>query len=425
MPRSKPGRTGRPNAGPPSPPAASTAPSGGPPDALFDVPSTPWRQRLAGFRYQLHIGLISFPLQFVRVPRFPAGVHFPCAMLDWAYRSRPATARTSTTTARGSTAIGIKGASSQGTRTATAARRMRRGLLLFVLPASLVLSGCVANPRQDITDAGSPTQTVPGPADGTTATSAPLESAQASNKAPVYWIGRSNNNVFLYREFRDVSEDDNPVTRALRVMMSQKPLDPDFFTPWQNPRKLATSISGKNTITVDVSSDAFNSNLDADMAERAIQQLVYTATAAAASAGLTDSGQQIQVVILVDGHTDYVAFNRVRLGAPTSRSAGMVAPVWIIDPQEGTTVADGAVKISGRSTSPGGKLRWEIQKVDGTAKTPYQSGMMTAAADAQQSGLFSFTLNLGPGSYEARVSQVDANGKATDLNVDTRGFTVK
>lgn len=295
-----------------------------------------------------------------------------------------------------------------------------------MLPAALVLSGCVATPQPGITDAGTPTQTVPGPAAGMATTSAPLESAQASNKAPVYWIGRSsNNNVFLYREFRDVSEQDNPITRALRVMMSEKPLDPDFFTPWQNPKKLATSISGKNVITVDVSADAFNSNVDADMAERAIQQLVYTATAAGASAGLTDTGQQIQVVILVDGHTDYVAFNRVRLGSPTARSAGMVAPVWIIDPQEGTTMADGRVKISGRSTVPGGKLRWEILRADGTARTPYLNGNVTASADAAQSGLFNFSVNLGPGNYEARVSQVDPAGKVQDLYVDTRGFTVR
>ncbi|QDW29833.1 GerMN domain-containing protein [Arthrobacter sp. KBS0702] len=306
-----------------------------------------------------------------------------------------------------------------------AGRRTRRGVLLLVLPAALALSGCVATPQPGITDSGTPTQTVPGPAPGVATTSAPLESTQASNKAPVYWIGRSNNNVFLYREFRDVSEQDNPITRALRVMMSEKPLDPDFFTPWQNPKKLATSISGKNIITVDVSADAFNSNVDADMAERAIQQLVYTATAAGASAGLTDAGQQIQVVILVDGHTDYVAFNRVRLGAPTSRSAGMVAPVWIIDPQEGTEEADGAVKFSGRSTVPGGKLRWEILRVDGTTKTPYLNGNMTASADGAQAGLFNFSLNLGPGSYEARVSQVDPTGAVQDLNVDTRGFTVR
>jgi spore germination protein GerM len=308
---------------------------------------------------------------------------------------------------------------------AEAVRRARRGVLLLVLPAALALSGCVATPQPGITNSDTPSQTVPGPAAGAAITSAPLESSQASNKAPVYWIGRSNNNVFLYREFREAPEQENPVTRALRVMMSQKPLDPDFFTPWQNPKKLATSISGKNVITVDVSADAFNSNLDADMAERAIQQLVYTATAAAASAGLTDTGQQIQVVILVDGHTGYVAFNRVRLGAPTSRSAGMVAPVWIIDPQEGTQLPDGTVKISGRSTVPGGQLRWEVQRVDGTAKSPYLNGTTTASTGTAQAGLFNFSLNLGPGNYEARVSQLDPASNVQDLNVDTRGFTVR
>jgi spore germination protein GerM len=306
--------------------------------------------------------------------------------------------------------------------------RVRRAALALALPAALLLSGCVATPQSGITNSSSPSELIPVPASGIPTTSAPLETAQTSNKAPVYWIGRSNDNAFLYREFRDVPDQDNPVTRALRVMMSQTPLDPDFFTPWQNPKKLATSISGKNVITVDVSADAFNSNVDAAMAERAIQQLVYTATAAAASAGLIDAGQQAQVVVLVDGHTDYVAFNHVRLGEPTSRSAGMVAPVWIIDPQEGSSVADGSVKISGRSTVQGGKLRWAILKVDGdgdNAKTAYLNGNATASADATQSGLFTLSASLGPGNYEVRVSQVDAADSAKEVFQDTRGFTVK
>jgi len=294
-----------------------------------------------------------------------------------------------------------------------------------MLPATLVLSGCVATQQDGITNSSSPSELIPAPASGAPTTSAPLETAQAANKAPVYWIGRSNDNVFLYREFRDVPEQDNPVTLALRVMMSQKPLDPDFFTPWQNPKKLATSISGKNVITVDVSNDAFNSNVDAAMAERAIQQLVYTATAAAASTGLIDTGQQVQVVVLVDGHTDYVAFDHVRLGAPTSRSAGMVAPVWIIDPQEGTSMADGSVKISGRSTVPGAKLRWEVLKVDAdNAKTAYLTGSATASADAAKYGVFTLSVNLGAGRYEVRVSQVDRTDSNKELFVDTRGFTV-
>jgi len=298
--------------------------------------------------------------------------------------------------------------------------------VLGLLPLVLVISGCIADPGPDPTPARNSTQAPASSAAGVPSTSAPLETTQSSNKAPVYWIGRSNTNVFLYREFRDVPEQENPVTRALRAMMSEKPLDPDFFTPWQNPKKLATSISGKNVITVDVSEDAFNSNLDADMAARAIQQLVYTATAAGASSGLIDAGQQIQVMVLVDGHTDYLAFNHVRLGTLMTRSTGMVAPVWIIDPQEGVEVADGSVKITGRSTVPGGKLRWQIlQAQDNGDRTPFLTGETTAAAEAAQSGLFTLALTLTPGDYELRVSQVDTSGNDQELNVDTRRFAVR
>ncbi len=304
-----------------------------------------------------------------------------------------------------------------------AARRLRLRAAVGSLAALLLLSGCIAEPGPESTLPGSATAAASG-SPGVPATSAPLETTQSSNKAPVYWLGRSNGNVFLYREFRDVPEQENPVTRALRAMMSEKPLDPDFFTPWQNPEKLASSISGKNVITVDLSEDAFNSNLDADMAVRAVQQLVYTATAAAASSGLIDSGQQIQVRVLVDSHTDYMAFDHVQLGGPMSRAGGLAAPVWIIDPQESTTLAGGSVKISGRSTIAGGKLGWQILRVEGNGdKAPYLTGETTAGTEAAQSGLFTLALSLSSGNYELRVSQVDA-GTGQELNVDTRNFTV-
>ncbi|MDP9890505.1 GerMN domain-containing protein [Pseudarthrobacter enclensis] len=303
--------------------------------------------------------------------------------------------------------------------------RLRPAVLAGILVLVPALAGCTAD------GGSSPAATVASvPASGGTmpdapATSAPLETTQSSNKAPVYWIGRSGGNIFLYREFRDVPEQENPVTRALRAMMSEKPLDPDFFTPWQNPDKLATSISGKDVITVDVSSDAFNSNLDADMAARAIQQLIYTATAAAASSGLIDAGQQIRVRILVDGHTDYVAFGKIQLGSLMTRAAGLVAPVWIIDPQENTEVPAGSVKITGRSTSPGSKLHWQIlQSTDGGSKAPFLTGETTAATDPAQAGAFTVALNLPVGDYELRVAQAGQDGQP-DRNEDTRSFKVR
>lgn len=299
---------------------------------------------------------------------------------------------------------------------------VRSAALAAILMVAPLLTGCLAEPDP------SPTGllgTDPAATGTAPSTSAPLETTQSSNKAPVYWIGRSNSNVFLYREFRDVPEQENPVTRALRAMMSDKPLDPDFFTPWQNPSKLATSISGKDVITVDVSEDAFNSNLDADMAIRAVQQLVYTATAAAASSGLIDSGQQIRVRILVDGHTDYVAFDHVQLGELMGRAAGMVAPVWIIDPQENTEVPGGSVKITGRSTLAGGKLRWQILRAEenGT-KAPFLTGETTAATEPGQAGLFTLALTLPAGDFELKMAQAGI-GEQPDQHEDSRAFKVR
>lgn len=319
------------------------------------------------------------------------------------------------------------GNSQSESRLPAGGRHKRAAALTLLLGAALTLSGCIVDPQPAPTTAGTTSPSTPGPnTSGVPTTSAPLETTQTSNKAPVYWLGRSNEDVFLYREFRDVPEQENPVTIALRTMMSQKPLDPDFFTPWQNPKKLATSISGKNVITVDVSPDAFNSNLDQETAELAIQQLVYTATAAGASAGLIDAGQQLHVVVLVDGHTDYLAFDHVRLGAPLPRRVGMAAPVWIIDPQEGVEVADGAVKINGRTTTPGTKLRWRILRGEGSSdKTAYLSGDVSSSAEPSQSGLFTMSVNLAPGNYEVRVFQVVPAKGDSEVNVDSRAFEVR
>ncbi|MDJ0320098.1 GerMN domain-containing protein [Pseudarthrobacter sp. PS3-L1] len=300
--------------------------------------------------------------------------------------------------------------------------RTRWALVLLAAPLSLVMTGCVADTQS--------AESISGPSIAMTspqvqATSAPLETTESATQAPVYWIGRSDDNTFLYREFRDVPEEENQVTRALRAMMSESPLDPDFFTPWQNPKKLATSISGRNVITVDVSDDAFNSTLDADMAARAVQQLVYTASAAGASSGLIDAGVAIQVVVLVDGHTDFMAFDHVKLGEPMSRNAALVAPVWIIDPQEGSALPNGSVKISGRSTTPGGLLSWQLlRKDEGGESTTYLSGETLAANTSENPGLFSLSLSLEPGSYDLRVSDVDPEDSGRQLHSDTRKFTV-
>jgi spore germination protein GerM len=302
-----------------------------------------------------------------------------------------------------------------------ARQRRKSAIAVPAMMAVLLLTGCIANGEGSAATSGPPSLTV----QEAPASNAPLETTQASTKIPVYWIGRSKEEVYLYREFRDISGDGNPVTTALRIMMAEKPLDHDFFTPWQEPASLATSISGKNVITVDISRDAFNSNLDAGMAQRAVQQLVYTATAAASSSGLINSGQQIQVVILVDGHKDYMAFGQVQLGQPMARDASLVAPLWIIDPQEDTALPAGVVKFNGRSTDGSKPVNWQILQDTGKGeKASLLTGQVKATGEPGQYGVFTFSATLKPGKYELRVSQADDAGKTIETSTDTRLFSV-
>ncbi|WP_422933159.1 GerMN domain-containing protein [Sinomonas sp. P47F7] len=310
------------------------------------------------------------------------------------------------------------------TRTASPTRRSRTALAGFAVLA-ILLSGCTASGQPAPSLAAGASPAISG---GGASASVPLETSQTSTKSPVYWLGRARDGVYLYREFRDATGTENPVVKALHLMMSVKPLDANLFSPWQPPKKLAASISGRNVITVDVSSDAFNSTVDEQTAQLAVQQLVYTATAAAASAGVIDSGQPVQVMLLVDGRTDQLAFNRVKLGQLMQRDPAMVAPMWIIDPQAGLESAHGQLAVYGRSTSPGADVYWQVSRADvKTDKgTPYLSGHVVAsqAADAS-AGQIRFTINLPAGKYVLRLFPSDPGpGDASALAWDSKDFTV-
>ncbi|MDQ4501102.1 GerMN domain-containing protein [Sinomonas sp. ASV322] len=289
---------------------------------------------------------------------------------------------------------------------------------------AVALAGCTANGQPEPTVAAGASAAVS--TNGPSAT-VPLETSQTSTKAPVYWLGRARDGVYLYREFRDTSGTDNPVTKALRLMMSAKPLDTNLFTPWQPPKKLAASISGRNVITVDVSSDAFNSTVDEQTAQLAVQQLVYTATAAAASAGVIDTGQPVQVMLLVDGRTDQLAFNRVQLGRLMQRDPAMVASMWIIDPQGGTESPHGQIAVFGRVTMPGAEVFWQIARADvkGDKSSPYVSGHVSSSRTDATQGQFRFNVNLPAGKYVLRLFPNDPGaGDPTVLAWDSKEFTI-
>ncbi|WP_125612188.1 Gmad2 immunoglobulin-like domain-containing protein [Specibacter cremeus] len=299
--------------------------------------------------------------------------------------------------------------------------RLRRGLGGVVPAAVLVLAlgGCMAggpssgNGSMPASSGGSASALV---------TSLPLETAAAAATMPVYWLGHSGDDVFLYREFLKAQPDADPIVAALTAMTSQRPADPDYFTVWRKPSRLGVSISGTNTITVDISADAFAAKVDLGIAERAIAQLVYTATAAASMAGLVDPAANLQVSILVDGHTGFNAFGRVVLDHPLSRENTFVAPIWVVNPPEAAALTVSPVTVSGRAISSTGTLDWQLRAVGGGV---VQSGTTAIAAGADKLGDFSFKVTTAPGTYEIRVFTADPSVPGSQVGVDSKTFTLK
>lgn len=288
---------------------------------------------------------------------------------------------------------------------------------------ALVLSGCTSNSEdhQDTTMPSISAQNQIAVASG-----APLETASAGQTLPVYWLGHSGDAVYLYREFRTSASSDDPIVAALHNMMTNKPLDSDYFGVWKAPSRLGASISGKNSITVDVSSDAFAQKVDQGIAQRSISQLVYTASAAAASSGLLDTSSTIQVTILVDGRSDYNAFNHVLLNKPLVRDPAFIAPIWITEPPVDATVKEDTLKVAGQVNTTGQKLMWSLTPVSsGYATAGMNSGAVQVVKDAaSKTSTFDFDVSATPGNYVLSVYIQDPARPNVQLGLDTKPVTL-
>jgi Immunoglobulin-like domain of bacterial spore germination/Sporulation and spore germination len=302
--------------------------------------------------------------------------------------------------------------------------------LALVTASSLVLLGCTPQGSASPGQTSMPAPTAPTAASGPLVSSAPVETVRSSELSPLYWLGTSADNVFLYREYRQAENLGDPITTAVAALTRLQPLDPDYFNPLSPASKVGASITNGSVITLDISSDAFKRRVDAGIAERAVQQLVYTATAAAANAGLSSSDNPLEVVILVDGHRGYEAFGHVPLGEPMARDGSLAAPVWIIDPAQGAT-SEGRVEVYGRGVAFESQLRWQIYRIAGPDEKVAEgklvkAGMVSVDAPAGEIGEFKFSQKLDPGTYELYVFHEDVSGRTEERqNPDSKVFTIK
>lgn len=288
-------------------------------------------------------------------------------------------------------------------------RTPRLALLSLLLGAAL--AGCNGSDDTESVREASPTVTGPSP-------SAPT--ASTLKGLPVYWVGESRNSFALYREFRDVPDVGGPITSAVAAMTRQQPLDPDYTTPWRPASRVTATQSGQ-AITVDLSRDALsNTQVGSEVASRAVQQLVYTATAAAAQTGTPAT----TVTVTVDGAASD-AWGAVRLGEPTRRAplADVQAHAWVTSPQQGAVVPAGTVTFKGFGTSFEATFGW---KVLSSANAVVAQGSAMGGTGDGGFGAFTFSANLAAGSYTVVLSTDDPSGGAEGPGpaTDDKAFTV-
>lgn len=275
-----------------------------------------------------------------------------------------------------------------------------------------------ASGTTDPTPSAAPTTTAP-----TTTSSTPQETTGAPTEvvedAPIYWVGPSKTSFWLYREFRDVPDLGDPVTSAVAAMTREEPLDPDYVNPWQPAERVEVTRDG-DAITVDLSADAFSgTDVGSELAELALQQLVYTATAAAQSQG--------PVTVLVDGEPAEV-WGVLEVGEPMERAplVDVQASTWVIEPEQGETVSN-PVHVVGYGTAFEATFSWEVR--DAATDDVVQEGFVTGEGSMGTYGDFEFTLDdLAPGDYVLEVYQGDmSDGESPEgprMYPDTKEFTV-
>lgn len=297
---------------------------------------------------------------------------------------------------------------------------------VFLVPNVGLLQG-TATTTSLPTPSGTPSEGQPGatPSEGSLQSqgAAAGPGAETASLLPVYWLGDVEGSDRLFREFRvtPAGSTGDPIADAVQLMTSGEPLDPDYHSPWRAASSVSSSISTKNVITVDISSDALGEALQEDDARLALQQLVYTATAAASNAGLIAGGESSSVVILVDGSADYRAFDAVDLGGERTRDATTLAPVWIIDPQEGVEAGSDGFTIHGVGPASARSVSWRIDRVDdptsegGTGGTDlFKDGTADIDAGEGAAGAYSFSVTLPPGRYDITVTVPSGDGQAQD-----------
>lgn len=190
------------------------------------------------------------------------------------------------------------------------------------------------------------------PAPSPTAPSPSPPSATNSRAVPVYYLGDTAEDAWLYREFHKASCDGPDIClaeEAVEEALTGTPEDADYRSPWPAGTTVnAVLTDGNDLITVDLGPLTLHdrpAGVSQREAELAIEQVVYTAQ------GAYGKGR-LPVQLLLDG-----ARSDTVLGVPTSEPLAngplldTLAHVNFTAPAEGERIAGDSLMFNGVANS--------------------------------------------------------------------------
>jgi hypothetical protein len=307
------------------------------------------------------------------------------------------------------------------------------GLLLARDDATIVGPTGTGNPAATATASPSPSPAPsPSPTPSPTVSPSPDSPAAASPDvrvppaaspsgaattfaAPVYWPGNVDGRLRLYREFFSVRSHGDKGRAALTAMLERKPYDSDYVPVWPDGTRVLGVDRAGGVATVNLSAAALAKHATPETARMAVQQIVWTLTAA-------DQDGRERVRLLIEGQPVRNLWESgVSATDPVGRAAAgsVLAPVWITDPRDGATVGR-TVELQGQASVVEANVSIEVRR----GATVVESTFATATTAGPGRGTWSRTLRLEPGTYEIRAFESSAQDGSA-LGVDTKRVIVR
>jgi hypothetical protein len=216
----------------------------------------------------------------------------------------------------------------------------------------------------------------------------------------------------LFREFHRINVAEDAMTSALQALFSTPPKDPDYTNLWGSGTQLLGITRNGRSATINISQPRLNVGSEGE--ERAIDQLVWTATAAEpdiTSIRIQINGQQVETLA---GAVDLTG-RFVR-----RESWAVLAPVWITSPEHDATLSS-PLTFEGLAQVFEANVNWEVRKGNATVKR----GFTTAAEAAPARAPFEVTvLSIPAGTYTIRVFALSAEDGSL-VAEDTKTITIR